>query len=49
MKLYTDWVGTVFQTNVVVYLLLELENGKMTAELVRRSVGRYPTTINMNL
>ena len=44
-----DKVETTFKTNVFVYKLVEIANGKTTAELVRRSMGRYPDTMNVNL
>ena len=40
---------TVFQTNVVVFKLIELDNGKTTAELIRRSMCRHSSTLNVNL
>ena len=42
---------TTFQTNVCVYKLVkqEAEDGKSTAELVRRSLCKYPETMYLNL
>ena len=40
---------TTFKTNVVVYKLEEIGDGKTTAELVRRSTDKYPDTMYMNL
>ena len=42
-------VETKFKTNVVVYQLVEIANGKTTAELVRRSTVQYPDTMYVNL
>ena len=44
-------VETTFQTNVCVYKLVKPdgEDGKTTAELVRRSVCKYPDTLYLNL
>ena len=44
-------VETTFQTNVCVYSLVQPdgEDGKPTAELVRRSVRKYPDTLYLNL
>ena len=42
-------VESKFETNVVVYQLVEIDNGKTMAELVRRSMGHYADTMNMNL
>ena len=44
-------VETTFQTNVCVYKLVKPdgEDGKKTAELVRRSLCKYPTTLYLNL
>ena len=44
-----DEVETTFKTNVVVYKLEEIGDGKTTAELVRRSTDKYPDTMYMNL
>ncbi|RLJ22871.1 hypothetical protein DJ031_00075, partial [bacterium endosymbiont of Escarpia laminata] len=47
-----DRVETCFETNVVVYRLMDPTttiDGGSTAELVRRSLYRYPTTMNVNL
>ena len=44
-----DRVEELFQTNVCVYKLVETENGKTEAELVRRSLCSYPETLNVNL
>ena len=48
---YLYHVETTFQTNVCVYKLVETdeENGKTTAELVRRSLCHYATTMHLNL
>ena len=44
-------VDTTFQTNVCVYKLVkpDAEDGKTTAELVRRTVCKYPDTLYLNL
>ena len=44
-------IETTFQTNVFVYKLVKLdaEDGKSTAELVRRSICKYPETMYLNL
>ena len=44
-------VETTFQTNVCVYSLVKPdgEDGEPTAELVRRSVRKYPDTLYLNL
>ena len=44
-------VETTFQTNVCVYKLIkpDAEDGKSTAELVRRSLCNYPETMYLNL
>ena len=44
-------VETTFQTNVCVYQLVkpDAEDGKSTAELVRRSLCKYPETMYLNL
>ena len=42
-------VETKFKTNVVVYQLVEIANGKTTAELVRRWTAQYPDTMYVNL
>ena len=44
-------VETTFQTNVCVYSLVKPdgEDGQTTAELVRRSVCKYPDTLYLNL
>ena len=44
-------VDTTFITNVCVYKLVKLdaEDGKSTAELVRRSLCKYPETMYLNL
>ena len=44
-----DKVETKFKTNICVYQLVEIADGKTTAELVRRSMGHYADTMNMNL
>ena len=42
-------VESKFETNVVVYQLVEIDNGKTMAELVRRSPAQYPETMYLNL
>ena len=42
-------VESKFKTNVVVYQLVEIADGKTTAELVRRSMAQYPETMYVNL
>ena len=44
-------VETTFQTNVCVYKLVksDAEDGKSTAELVHRSLCKYPETMYLNL
>ena len=42
-------VESKFETNVVVYQLVEIDNGKTTAELVRRSPCQYIETMYLNL
>ena len=44
-------VETTFQTNVCVYKIIkpDAEDGKSTAELVRRSLCKYPETMYLNL
>ena len=44
-----DKVETTFKTNVFVYKLVEIADGKTTAELVRRSMGHYTETMYVNL
>ena len=44
-----DKVETKFKTNVCVYQLVEIADGKTTAELVRRSLGHYADTMFVNL
>ena len=44
-----DKVETTFKTNVFVYKLVEIADGKTTAELVRRSMGHYTETMYLNL
>ena len=44
-----DKVETKFKTNVFVYKLVEIADGKTTAELVRRSMGHFADTMNVNL
>ena len=44
-----DKVETKFKTNVFVYKLVPTDDGKTTAELVRRSMGHYTDTMNVNL
>ena len=48
---YLYRVETTFQTNVCVYKLVkpDAEDGKSTAELVRRSLCKYPETIYLDL
>ena len=43
-----DKVETTFKTNVFVYKLVEIADGKTTAELVRRSMGHYTETMYLN-
>ena len=42
-------VESKFKTNVVVYQLVEIDNGKTMAELVRRSPAQYQETMYLNL
>ena len=42
-------VESKFKTNMVVYQLVEIADGKTTAELVRRSMAQYPETMYVNL
>ena len=42
-------VESKFETNVVVYQLVEIDNGKTMAELVRRSPAQYQETMYANL
>ena len=42
-------VESKFETNVVVYQLVEINNGKTMAELVRRSPAQYQETMYANL
>ena len=42
-------VESKFETNVVVYQLVEIANGKTMAELVRRPTGHYTETMYVNL
>ena len=42
-------VESKFETNVVVYQLVEIANGKTMAEQVRRSTGHYTETMYVNL
>ena len=44
-----DKVETTFKTNVFVYNLEEIGDGKTMAELVRRSMGHYTETMYVNL
>ena len=44
-----DKVETTFKTNVFVYKLVEIADGKTTAELVRRSPAQYQETMYLNL
>ena len=44
-----DKVETTFKTNVVVYKLEEIGDGKTTSELVRRSTDQYPDTMYVNI
>ena len=46
---YLHKVESKFETNVVVYQLVEIDNGKTMAELVRRSPAQYPETMYLNL
>ena len=41
-------VESKFETNVVVYQLVEIDNGKTIAELVRRSPAQYQDTMYVN-
>ena len=42
-------VETKFKTNVCEYQLVEFTDGKTTAALVRRSMGHYADTMNVNI
>ena len=42
-------VESKFETNVVVYQLVEIDNGKTVAELIRRSPAQYQETMYVNL
>ena len=42
-------VESKFETNMVVYQLVEVDNGKTTGELVRRSPAQYQETMYVNL
>ena len=42
-------VESKFKTNVVVYQLVEIDNGKTMAELVRRSPAQYQETMYLNV
>ena len=42
-------VESKFETNVVVYQLVEIDNGKTVAELVRRSLCQFTDTMYLNL
>ena len=42
-------VESKFETNVVVYQLVEIDNGKTMAKLVRRSPAQYQETMYVNL
>ena len=42
-------VESKFETNVVVYQLVKIDNGKTMAELVRRSPAQYQETMYVNL
>ena len=44
-----DKVETTFKTNVFVYKLVKIDNGKTMAELVRRSPAQYQDTMYVNL
>ena len=44
-----DKLETKFKTNICVYQLVEIADGKTTAELVRRSMGHYTETMYLNL
>ena len=44
-----DEVETTSKTNVVVYKLEEIGDGKTTSELVRRSTDQYPDTMYVNI
>ena len=44
-----DKVETTFKTNVFVYQLVKIDNGKTMAELVRRSPAQYQETMYANL
>ena len=44
-----DKVETTFKTNVFVYKLVKIDNGKTMAELVRRSPAQYQETMYVNL
>ena len=44
-----DEVETTFKTNVVVYKLEEIGDGKTTSELVWRSTDQYPDTMYVNI
>ena len=44
-----DKVETKLKTNICVYQLVEIADGKTTAELVRRSMGHYTETMYLNL
>ena len=44
-----DKVETKFKTNICVYQLVEIADGKTTAELVCRSMGHYTETMYLNL
>ena len=44
-----DKVETTFKTNVFVYQLVKIDNGKTMAELVRRSPAQYQDTMYVNL
>ena len=44
-----DKVETTFKTNVFVYQLVKIDNGKTMAELVRRSPAQYQETMYVNL
>ena len=46
---YLHKVESKFETNVVVYQLVEIANGKTMAELVRRSTCHYTETMYVNL
>ena len=42
-------VETKFKTNVVIYQLVKIPDGKTVAKLVRRSIAHYADTMYVNL